>query len=135
MAKTSATPSSRQEISDQKPLLVLRWIDGGDKSKAKLLGNDRARDLQGGNRKSCRQPQHGADDDLLEKKHQDRPDRVEIDCVGLLMRRQYDRRKHQRDAEPHPRRHCLLADAGQQHHHRADARKSEQKRGRKRRQK
>ena len=40
----------RQEISDQNPLLVLRWIDGGDKSKAKLLGNDRARDLEGGNR-------------------------------------------------------------------------------------
>ena len=28
----------RQEISDQKPLLVLRWIDGGDKSKAQVAG-------------------------------------------------------------------------------------------------
>jgi len=92
----------RQEISDQEPLLVLRWIDGGDESEAKLLGNDRARNLQGGNRKSCRQPEHNADDNLLEKKHQDRSDRVEIDCVCLLVGGQYDRGKHQRDAEPHP---------------------------------
>src|SRR4029078_10542853 len=41
-----------QEISDQNPLLVLRWIDGGDESQAKLLGNDGARDLEGGNRET-----------------------------------------------------------------------------------
>ena len=43
-----------QKIPDQKPLLVLRRINGGDKSKPKLLGNDGAGDLQGRNRKSCR---------------------------------------------------------------------------------
>ena len=124
-----------QEISDQNPLLVLRWVDGGDESQAKLLGNDGARDLEGGNRETCREPQHSADNDFLEQKHQDRPDCVEVDRIGLLMRRQDNRRKHQRDAEPHTRGHCLLSDAGQQHHHRADARKSEQKRRRKCRQK
>src|SRR5262245_30944654 len=75
----------RQEISDQKALLVLSWVNGSNKSKPKLLGNDRASNLQRRNCEPCRQSQHRTDDDLLEEKHQDRPDCAEVDRIGLLM--------------------------------------------------
>src|SRR5262245_50255491 len=91
----------RQEISDQKALLVLRRVNGGDKSKPKLLRNDGARNLQRRNREPCGQSQHRTDDDFLEEKHQDGADGAEINRIRLLMSRQDNRREHQRDAEAH----------------------------------
>ena len=68
-----------EEIADQRALLILGRIDGGDKAQAHLLGDDRTRDLQRRNRQPRGHAQHRADHDFL-KQHQDhRHQRIEID--------------------------------------------------------
>ena len=63
-----------------------------------------------------------------------RPERLEIDAIGLLMRRQQDGGEHQRDREAHARGQVQFADARQQHDHGADAGEGQQESGGQRRQ-
>ena len=90
-----------EKIADQRALLVLSRIDGGDEAKPHLLGNNRAGDLQGRNRQPRRHTKHCPDHDLL-KQHQDhRHEGIQIDLIGRLMRRQQDAGQNQRDRQPH----------------------------------
>jgi hypothetical protein len=50
-------------------------IDSGDKAKAELLSDDRARDLERGNRHARGDAEHSADQYFLDQHHQNRPER------------------------------------------------------------
>jgi hypothetical protein len=116
------------------PCPPLGRIDSGDKAKAELLSDDRARDLERGNRQARGDAEHRADQYFLDQHHQNRPERGYIDVVGIAMQRQQRSRKDERESEPHARRNILLAQARQQHQHGADAREHQQGSGAKRRQ-
>ena len=95
-----------EEIADEHALLALGRIDRGDEAEPHLLGDHRARDLQRRDRQPRGEAEHGADQELLAEHQQHRAERAQIDLIGAAMQRQQHRGEHQRDGQPHPRRHA-----------------------------
>jgi hypothetical protein len=118
-----------EEVADESALLALSGIDRGDKSQAKLLRDDRAGDLERGNGEPGDEPEHPADENLLDEHDQRRPQRTGIDVVGATMKRQQDGGENERHGEAQARGNVLLAQPRQQHQHRAGAGEHEQKGG------
>jgi hypothetical protein len=116
----------RQKIADHQPLLALGGIDGSDEAEAELLGDDGAGDFQRRDREPRSDAEHGADEDFLDQHHERRGERALIDVVGVAMQRQQHGSKQKREGQAHARRDVLLAEARQQHQHRAGARKHQE---------
>ncbi|MGY3391897.1 hypothetical protein ACVWW6_004488 [Bradyrhizobium sp. USDA 3311] len=127
-------PEHGQEVADQHALLSLRRIDRGDEAEPHLLRDHGTRNLERRQRHARGCPQHDADRDLMQHQHQKRRQRAHVDVIGAAMQRQDDQREQERDRQLHPRRDVGLAQARQQHHHRADPGEDEHEGRRKRRQ-
>ena len=127
MAKNSVIAEHGEEIADDDALLALGRIDRGDEAEAELLGDDRARDFERRDGQPRGQPEHRADDDLLDQHHDRRPERAGIDVIGVAMQRQQHGGEDERDGQPQPRRDVLLAEPRQQHDHGAGAREHQEK--------
>src|SRR5712691_1199516 len=123
-----------EEVADQHALLPLGRVDRGDEAEAELLGDDAAGDLQRRDGEPRGEAEHGADQQLLAQRQQDRAGRAQVDRVGGTVQRQQHGGEHQRHHEAHPRRHAQLAQRRQQHHHGADAREHQHEGGGERRQ-
>ena len=111
------------------------WVGSveGQERQAEHLGDDGAGALQDRHQDAPGDAEDGADGDLLEKKENHRLRRRRQRRVVAAHQREQHEAQRQRDPEAEPRRDHRLAEAGQQHHQRADPREDEDEADRQRR--